>query len=425
MEYALQRAAILIRDIAGGEISSDLTDLYPQKFEERNVFVSLEKIYGLIGDEIPRDTLIEIMASLDIQVKSVTESGFGLLIPPYRVDVTRDVDVIEEILRVYGYNNIPDKEKITASIHPVGKQEPHQLREMLTQRLAALGCFEILGNSLCSPAHNALLGNTSSEAVELLNPLGKELSHLRQDMLFSGLQAIVHNINRQHPDLRVFEFGKIYGVSRGKRWESERMAILLSGKSTQSDWTQTSRTMGFFFLKSLVFQVLEGIGVSQWSEQPVEDTRFAEGLEVVFDKRSLVRFGVVAKNFTNTFDIEQEVVYADMDWTALQEIAAARNFTYQPISKFPEVRRDFALLVSEDAQFSEVRDLAFKTEKKILQDVQLFDVYKGKNLPKNRKSYAVSFLLQDPAKTLKDQQIDKVMKRLQTVFEKELGAELR
>ncbi|SFR45481.1 phenylalanyl-tRNA synthetase beta subunit [Robiginitalea myxolifaciens] len=425
VEYALQRAAILIRDLAGGEISSDLTDLYPQKFPERNVFLSLEKIYGLIGDEIPRDTLIEIMASLDIQVKSVTESGFGLLIPSYRVDVTRDVDVIEEILRVYGYNNIPDKEKITASIHPVGQQEPHQLREILTQRLAALGCYEILGNSLCSPTHNELLGNTAHKPVELLNPLGKELSQLRQDMLFSGLQALVHNMNRQHPDLRIFEFGKIYGVSKGKRWESERLALLLSGKSAQSDWTQTSRALGFFHLKSLVFQVLEGLGVNQWTEKPVEDSRFSESLEVVSDKKSLVRFGVVDKKFTAAFDIEQEVVYADMDWSLLVAIAASRNFTYQPISKFPEVRRDFALLLDDSAQFSEVRDLAFRTEKKLLQDVQLFDVYKGKNLPKDRKSYAVSFLLQDPAKTLKDQQIDKVMKRLQTAFEKELGAELR
>ena len=425
VDYALQRAAILIRDIAGGEITSDLSDLYPLKFPDRNVFLSLEKIYGLIGDEIPRDTLIEIMASLDIQVKSVTESGFGLLIPQYRVDVTRDVDVIEEILRVYGYNNIPDKEKITASIQPPRQQEPHKLREFLTQRLAALGCYEILGNSLCNPAHNRLLEPSGSEPVELLNPLGKELSELRQDMLFSGLQSLIHNINRQNPDLRIFEFGKIYGISNGKRWESERLSLLLSGNRAASDWTESSGSLGFFYLKSLICQVLEGVGLDAWIEEPIEDVRFSEGLEIRKGKKSLARFGVVDQRFTKTFSIDQEVVYGDIDWAAILEIAGDREFTYQPISKFPEVRRDFALLLNDDAQFSELRELAFRTEKKILRDVQLFDVYKGKNLPKNRKSYAVSFLLQDAAKTLKDQQIDKVMNRLQSAFEKELGAELR
>ncbi len=426
VEYALSRAAILIRDLAGGDITSDIVDLYPKKFDDRKVFLSIDKIHSLIGDEIPRDTLISILASLDIQVKSVTESGFGLLIPPYRVDVLRDVDVIEEILRVYGYNNIPDKQKVMASIAPPKGTEPHRIQERVADRLSGLGFFEILGNSLCNPAHNALLSMPEGyEAVRLVNPLSQELSEMRGDLLFSGLASLSHNLNRKQSDLKLFEFGKVYALKEGEYLESDRLSILLCGNKRQENWTGGSEPMGFFYGKAAIAQLLQSVGLESWDEDSLEDPRFKEGIRLSSGKEVLAEFGVIAPEFCAAFDIGQEVLYGDIRWAQL--VASARNqeIVFQDIPRHPEVRRDFALLLNEGVRFRDIRDIAYRTERKLLRDVRLFDVYTGDTLPEGKKSYAVSFFLQDPQKTLKDKQIEKTMERLQKAYESELGAALR
>jgi phenylalanyl-tRNA synthetase beta chain len=425
VEYALVRAAILIRDIAGGEITSDVIDLFPKKMPDHNVFLTYDKIHLLIGQEIPRDTIIAILASLDIQVKSVTESGLGLVIPFYRVDVRREVDVIEEILRVYGYNNIPDKKKFTASIVPPETTEPHSVQSRIGQQLAAGGFYEIMGNSLCNPAHNALLGADQGEAVPLINPLSKELSELRRDLIFSGLGSVAHNLNRKQQDLKLFEFGKIYR-RQGEQWREEnRLSVLVSGNRSREHWTGKGQPMGFFYLKGIVGNLMDGAGITGIQETPLKDPRFSEALQLSCHGETLVELGLVRPAFLDVFDIRQDVFYADIRWDALLEQIRSQSVQFEEIPRFPEVRRDLALLLDQQVSFQELYQQAFQTEQKLLKEVQLFDVYTGDKLPAGKKSYALSFYLQDERKTLTDGQIDAIMKKLQLAFEKEFAAELR
>ncbi len=425
VEYALVRAAILIRELTGGNISSDIVDLYPNKKENQSVFLRFEKIDTLIGHKIPRDTIKSILASLDIQVRSVTETGIGLIIPFYRVDVQREVDVIEEILRVYGYNNVGFSEKLNASITPPPSLEPHVLEESLGRQLSHNGFYEILSNSLSNPSYQELLAPESKPAVALLNPLSRELSALRTDMLFGGLEAIAHNLNRKQPDLRFFEFGKTYRQGKKDYVEDPRISLLLTGQTNRDHWTRPGETIGFFYLKGIIRQLLDRVGFANCLETPVADSRFSEGLELSDQGVSVASFGVVNPGILKAFDISQPVLYADINWSALYNRASKATFQYQEISKFPEVKRDFALLLDEQVSYRQLYDLSFKAERSLLKEIQLFDVYKGDKLPAGKKSYAVSFTLRNPKKTLTDKQIDAAMKRLQKSFEKELRAELR
>jgi len=425
VEYALVRAAILIRELAGGDISSDIVDLYPNKKENQSVFLTFEKINSLIGHEIPRDSIKSILASLDIQVKSVTESGLGLVIPFYRVDVQREVDVIEEILRVYGYNNVPDKEKLTASIVTPPSLEPHVLESAIGQQLSHNGFYEILTNSLTNPEYLKYLKKPSGEGVSLLNPLSSDLSGMRADMLFGGLETVAHNLNRRQSDLKLYEFGKIYRNEGTSRIEEDRLSLLVSGRSHSEHWTGEAAPLGFFYLKGMVCQLLERVGFDSWEEAPLEDPRFSEALQCKEAGTTIATFGLVHPEILRGFDIKQPVLYGDLHWPVLLKKAAGHKFTYREIPKFPEVKRDFALMLDQHVSYRQIHDLAFKTETKLLREVQLFDVYTGDKLPPGKKSYAVSFCLLNPDKTLTDKQIDAAMKRLQSRFEKDLGAELR
>ena len=425
VEYALVRAAVLIRELTGGNISSDIIDLYPNKKENQSVFLRFEKIDSLIGHKIPRDTIKSILASLDIQVRSVTETGIGLIIPFYRVDVQREVDVIEEILRVYGYNNVGFSEKLNASITPPPSLEPHVLEESLGRQLSHNGFYEILSNSLTNPSYQEHLAPESKAAVALLNPLSRELSALRTDMLFGGLEAIAHNLNRKQPDLKFFEFGKTYTKGKKGYVEDPRISLLLTGQTNRDHWTHPGEAIGFFYFKGIIRQLLDRVGFENCLETPVSDSRFSEGLELSDQGVSVATFGVVNPTILKAFDISQPVLYADINWSGLLERASKATFQYQEISKFPEVKRDFALLLDEQVSYQQLYELSFKAERSLLKDIQLFDVYKGDKLPAGKKSYAVSFTLLNPKKTLTDKQIDAAMKRLQKSFEKELGAELR
>lgn len=425
VEYALVRAAILIRELTGGNISSDIVDLYPHKKENQNVFLRFEKIDALIGHEIPRDTIKSILASLDIQVRSVTETGLGLIIPFYRVDVQREVDVIEEILRVYGYNNVSFSEKLNASIIPTRALEPHVLEETLGRQLASNGFYEILANSLSNPSYQELVAPESNNAVTLLNPLSRELSALRTDMLFGGLEAVAHNLNRKQQDLKLFEFGKVYRTENKNYLESPRISLLLTGNSFRDHWTKPDESLGFFYLKGVVQQILERVGFQKCLETPVTDSRFTEGLQYTVGDQIIATIGLVQPEILEAFDISQPVLHADINWNALLEKASKTTFTYREIAKFPEVKRDFALLLDEGVTYQQLYDLSFKAERSLLREIQLFDVYKGDKLPEGKKSYALTFTLLNPKKTLTDKQIDSAMKRLQSSFEKELGAALR
>ena len=425
-EYALKRAALLIQEFAGGIISGEIIDLYPKKIEDFQVFLSFENVTKLIGEELPQETIKKILTSLDIKINSVTELGVGLTIPAYRNDVQREADVIEEILRVYGYNNISFTQKLNASISSIDKFADHTVQNTISNQLVGQGFNEMLANSLTSPEYTSLSKQLKSENnVEMLNPLSNDLAVLRRSMLFSGLEAVSYNINRKRADLKLFEFGKTYHSYDSGRVENKHLSILVSGNRSREAWNLTSQTTDFFYLKGIVLSVLDRLGVTKLKSSPIQNDLFTEGLSLSIGKTKLVDFGIIKKSVLKHFSISQEVLYADFKWDAVLEHARHTKIKYTDIPKFPEVRRDFALLLDESVNFEDIHSIAKQTEKLFLKDINLFDVYQGKNLPEGKKSYAVSFTLQDKNQTLTDKQIDKIMNKLQHSFESKLGAELR
>jgi phenylalanyl-tRNA synthetase beta chain len=427
VEYSLKRAALLIKEIAGGEITSDIIDLYPNKTSNFEVFLGFEKINNLIGQEIPQDTIKSILASLDIKVKNVTEAGMGLEVPSYRVDVQRQVDVIEEILRVYGYNNIAFSEKLNASVATTALTEDHKIQSKIGNVLAAKGYYEILTNSLTNPDYDKLLGSEEDEnkSIEIINPLSGDLSVLRRASLFSALESASYNINRKRANLKLFEFGKTYHAKDGKRIEPKYLSILLSGDSIQESWTNKVVASNFFELKSLVKTILIRLGLDNLKSEPNTSTLFSEGLSFTYQKNNLVSFGLIKKSILKKFDIKQDILYADFNWDLILKQLKNTPIQFKEIPKYPEVKRDFALLLDEKSTYRELHNLAYAAERKFLKDMTLFDVYKGENLPEGKKSYAVSFTLQDDSSTLTEKQIEKIMSKLQTTYETQLGASLR
>ncbi len=426
VEYALKRATLLIRELAGGDITSDIVDFYPKRTDEQQVFLTFRKTYSLIGQEIAQDTIKSILASLDIKVKSVTEAGLGLSIPSYRVDVQREVDVIEEILRIYGYNNIDFKNKLNASIATTHKFEDYKLQHTIGDFLAAQGFFEIMANSLTSPEYSDFLGDGFGKSdVSMLNPLGTELSVMRQSLLFSGLEAVSYNINRRNRDLKFFEFGKTYHQTDKSRIEKKRLSLFLTGNRYGDSWAIAEKRTDFYYLKSIVTNILERLGIPETIPIPTENPIFSEGLTLTVNSKALISVGTVRQSILKKMDIKQETLYAEFDWDHLMVLAKKNEISFREIPKYPEVKRDFALLLEDSITFQQVYELGRRTEKKLLKHINLFDVYKGDKLPEGKKSYAVSFTLQDSQGTLTDKQIDKIMDKLQRSYKEELGGELR
>ncbi len=423
-EYALKRAALLIQEIAGGFVSSDLDDIYPKKINDFQVFLTFKKINSLVGQELDPSIIKSILASLDIRVNNVTETGLGLTIPAYRVDVQREVDVIEEILRVYGYNNIEFSEKLNATIANTNRYEDFKIQNLIAQQLVAQGYHEMMANSLTKDYTALNKDLVKEENVEILNPLSQELSVMRQSMLFSGLEAIAYNINRQNTDLKFFEFGKIYQNKKGYK-ENKQLQLIVTGNRNEDNWFETTKPTDFFYLKGVVGGILSRLNITNFNIVPTNSNDLSEGLTYSIKNINLVNIGVVKKSILKEFDIEQEVLTACFNWDAIIELISKTNIKYKPIPKYPSSRRDFALLVDDSVKFKQIYELALKTEKKCLQSVDLFDVYQGKELPENKKSYAVSFTFLDKNKTLTDKQIDKVMNKLQKQLAKELDAQLR
>lgn len=423
-EYALKRAALLIKEIAGGEVTSDIIDLYPKKIEDFPVVLNFAKAARIIGQELPKETIKKILVSLDIKVNSVSDAGLGLTIPAYRVDVQREIDVIEEILRVYGYNNIAFSKKLNATVANSPRTEDYKVQNIVAGVLNANGFHEMMANSLTSPDYTALSASLKPQfGVSMLNPLSGDLAAMRQSMLFSGLEAVAYNINRRNADLKLFEFGKTYHKLPSGYEEPKHLTLFMSGNRQAENWTP-STPGGFFLFKGYVEAVLARLGLNSTRSLPVESDVFGEGIALAVGNEIVVEFGTVRKNLLKAFDIRQEVLYADFNWNAiLKNLGGKIRFT--DIPKYPEVRRDFALLLDDNVNFESIYNLARQTEKSLLKDVRLFDVYEGKNLPAGKKSYAVSFIIQDTSKTLTDAQIDKIMNKLQQQFENELGASLR
>ena len=425
-EYALMHAAVLISEVTGGIITSELVDKYPKKIENHQVFLNFDKATSLIGEEIPKEIIKQILTSLEIKVNNVTETGIGLTIPAYRNDVTREVDVIEEILRVYGYNNVQFNEKLTASIPTNLKVEDYLVQQKIAVQLTSLGFHEMLCNSLTTPKY-ALLSNSLKEEhdVKMLNPLSNDLSVMRQSMIFGALESLAYNNNRKMNNVKLFEFGKTYHNYPDGRAEIKHLSIIISGGKTEDSWTSTTNQSDFFYGKGIITAILERLGIRDLSEKELLNDLFSEGFTILKNDLPIVEFGVVKKKITTSFGIESEAIFADFNWDNLLKEITTQNFEMQPISKFPKVKRDFALLLDSSVSFIDLKLAALQTEKTLLKDVHLFDVYTGSKLPKGKKSYALSFTLQHKNKTLTDKQIDKIMSKLQQKFEADFGASLR
>jgi len=424
-EFALKRAALLIKEVAGGEITSDIIDIYPKAIEDFRVFLHFDKTNKLIGQELSKETIKKILASLDIKVTTVSDAGLGLIIPSYRVDVQREIDVVEEILRVYGYNNINFTKKLNATVANSARTEDYKVQNIVAAQLNANGFHEMMANSLTTPDYVKLSEQLKEEYnVTMLNPLSNDLSAMRQSLLFSGLEAVSYNINRRNGDLKLFEFGKTYHKLPSGYDEPKHLTLFVTGDRSAESWTNTQKPTDFFLFKGYVNSILERLGVCKTQSKPLASDVFAEGVAIACGHDTLVEFGTVKKSILKHFDIKQEVFFADFNWNLILKLLSTK-IKFVDIPKYPEVRRDLALLVDEAVAFEAIYNIARQTEKSLLKEVSLFDVYQGKNLPEGKKSYAVSFTLQDTTKTLTDEQIDKIMSKLQKNIETELGASLR
>jgi len=425
-EYALKRAALLILETAGGSISSDITDLYPKKIEDQQVFLPYEKVTQLIGQEIPKGEIKGILHTLDINVNSVTDGGMGLTIPAYRNDVTRPADVIEEILRVYGYDRIEVSEKFNASIAPTSRLDNHRVQDIVANQLAGQGFIEIMANSLTADKHHTLTDQIKPEnEVRMLNPLSSDLSVMRQSLIYGGLEAVAHNLNRKQDHLRLFEFGNSYHQYQDRQFtETKHLTVITTGTLNDNSWTGTNASADFFYLKGIVNSILQRVGITTISEKPTKLDFLSEGIAFNAGQK-IADLGVVKKSVCKHFNIDTTVHYANIYWGEILKLLKEDRRKVTDIPKFPAVKRDLALLVDEKVSFQQLHEIATKTEKKLLKEVQLFDVYEGKNLPEGKKSYALSFTLVDEHKTLTEKQIDKVMRKIQHQLEQHSGAQLR
>lgn len=424
--YALKRAAIWIAELAEGKIVSEISDFYPNKIEDFEVHFSYENAFRLIGEKIPTDTVKNILASLDIRINHQTESGLGLTIPSYRVDVTREADVVEEILRVYGYNNIVIPEKINTSVSSSVKWSPERIENMTAAFLTANGLSEAMNNSLTKGSYGDLSDTDVSDTnVSMLNALSQDLSVMRQSMLPGLLETIAYNINRKNRNLQLFEFGNTYHKFQEGYVENKHLSLVLTGKRSDDFWNGNNASSDFFYLKGLIIAILDRMGIGQLKHGKLKNEALSEGISLSLGKTKLVELGVVSPGVLKKFGIKQEVLFADFNWNKVIELAGKKKIKISELPKYPSVKRDLALLIDEEVAYIDLYNYAFQSERKLLKEVELFDVYVGDKLPKGKKSYALSFVLQDESKTLNDKQIDKIMAKLQQGFAKQFKAELR
>jgi phenylalanyl-tRNA synthetase beta chain len=426
--YALKRAALLIQEVAGGEISSDIVDVYPQPIPHAQIEVTYRNIARLMGKSLDRGRIREILESLDIQITQETEEGLQLSVPPYRVDVTREADVVEEILRIYGLDNIDLTPHLSTSyLAEFPAVDKNKLQFRITQSLAANGFHEIITNSLTKPAYAAAIrpfNYAPGDDVQILNKLSEDLGVMRQTLLFSGLEALAYNINRRQKNLKAFEFGKIYYRKEGKYVEKSRIALFLTGSKQAESWQTPTKPGEFHDLASTIAKVLSQLNVKNVSSQPVEKGVWQYGLTYQVNKKDIVTFGLLNPQLAKLADVKQPVFYADFDWDYLSK-QYRDDLVVEELSKYPEVRRDLSLVIDKGITFEEIRNLALKYERNLLRSINVFDVYEGENIGKDKKSYSVSFILQDNSQTLTDQVIDRTMQKLITTFEKELNAVIR
>lgn len=437
----LKRAALLIREVAGGRITGEIQDVYPNKVEPYAVDITFRKIDETIGQAIPSETVKSILRSLEIEIAHETPEGLSLRVPVYRIDVRRDVDVIEDILRIYGYNNVAFDDRVQSTLsYRTPTDRSQRLESLISEQLCGAGFHEIMNNSLTRRANYEGLSTMPADAcVTLMNPLSADLNVMRQTLLFGGLQTIAHNINHKQRNLRFFEFGNCYtrraeGASAEadrplKGFEEEhRLGLWLSGTRTENSWLHADEQTSVYELKAYVENILRRLGVDEKKtvRRTFSNEIYSSGMTIeTAAGRTLATFGIVDRRIARQADIDTEVSFAELSWTALMKETRQATTVFSEIPKFPEVRRDLALLVDTAVTFAQIEQTAAETDRKLLRRVVLFDVYEGKNLPAGKKSYAVSFYLQDAERTLTDHRIDDLMAKLRRNLESKLGAQLR
>ena len=428
-QLALKRAVDLIIEVAGGKVAMPMVDLYPAKLQDHLVDFSFSRCNQLIGCEISKEDVRTILSALDIQILTEDGDKAQLRIPAYRVDVTREADVIEEVLRIYGFNNVPLPEKLNTSIAVFPKPDIERVQEIISEMLVGKGLIETMNNSLTRSAYIDKLGGEvlkSEQNVPMLNPLSQELDVMRQTLLFNALEVVAHNQNRQHPDLRLFEFGKIYRRFESGYNENKRLLLVLTGRKEKESWNASTDQFTYYSIKGLVNSVFSRLGLDGFlKESALKKSILQDGVQLQVIKTKVGEMGWVSAKMRKEFGIKNEVFVADLDWEAILSCLQFAKIKYTELPKTFAVRRDFSLLLNKQIQFSEIEELAKACDKNILKEVGLFDVYEGKNLEEGKKSYAVSFRFQDPEQTLKDEQIDKVMEKIRVELENKLGAVLR
>ncbi len=427
-DMALKRAVTLIKQYADAETVTDLIDVYPNKIGNHRVSLPYAYFNTIVGNNIDKNIIKNILASLEIKIDSETENGLNLTVPAYRVDVTRPADIIEEILRVYGYNNVEFTSKVSASVETSDKFASYKLENIVAEILRANAYTEIMSNSLTTPKYIKLSGSINENStVSILNPLSQDLCVMRQSMLFSGLESIRYNVNRKNHDLKFFEFGKVYNqYGEGKYEEEKHLSLFVTGNTGKENWIQPSVKSDYYFIKGSVEAVLSRFGIQQYKVKPGKNKDLTDNILIEAGKMKLVELGRVQKKILKEFGLSSDVFYADFYWENLQEqIRRNADVKYKDIPKFPSVRRDLALELDKNVNYKDIYDIAFDTERKLLVGVDLFDVYEGDKIAEGKKSYAMSFILRDPYKTLNDKQIDKSMQKIFQNIEKKTGAKLR
>lgn len=419
--FALQRAAKLILELAGGQVIGGISDIYPHPIKPINIPVTYRNVQKLIGKEIPKEEIKAIIESLGIRILGDNDEVLEVEVPPYRVDVTREVDIVEEVLRLYGYNNIEISQQIKASLNTSPKPDRELIENQISDLLIGNGFHEILNNSLTKIAY----ADKPDEAVRIINPLSSDLDTMRQNLLYSGLEVIAYNQKRKVPDLKLFEFGKVYYKLPKGYDENKRLGVFLTGDMSREQWNNVDERASFFDLKGLVDGILGRLNIKKFQTRDVALDVFSYGLTYARGEQVFVNFGVVDKKILKLMDVNGEILYADFNWDVILKSITNNKIVYKEVSKFPSIRRDLAILVDKNVSFASLKGIAEKTERKILREVNVFDVYQGDKLPEGKKSYALSFIFQDEEKTLTDKQIDLLIQKFILNFEKELNAEIR
>ncbi len=437
--YVLKRAALLIQEVAGGKITGSIQDVYPNPVQPYTVELTYNKINSLIGKDIPVETVKSILASLEMEIVSETTEGLTIHVPVYRIDVQRDVDVIEDILRIYGYNNIEFSDSVKSNLsYKTATDRSYDLQNLISEQLCGSGFNEIMNNSLTRSAYyDELTTYPVSHCVMLMNPLSADLNGMRQTLLFGGLESIEHNVKRKNGNIRFFEFGNCYDYNVEKKREDAtlaefsedyRLGLWVCGDRVENSWAHADEKATVYELKAYVENILIRLGVNLKKVVfgNLSNDIYSTGVSITTTSgRELGTFGIVNRKICKAMDIDFEVYYAELSWTLLMKETKKNKVTFSEISKFPAVKRDLALLLDKSVQFAEIEKIAEESERKLLKEVSLFDVYEGKNLPAGKKSYAVSFYLQDETKTLNDKQIDAIMQKIRKNLESKLGASLR